>query len=71
MCAYTVRSKAVVRRGRATILAGIRRCVGNRLAGMQLHILVHEMIKRRMKIELMGEPVRLYSNFIRSISRCR
>ena len=47
--------------------AGIHRCVGDRLAEMQLRILVHEMMKRRMKIELMGEPVRLYSNFIRGI----
>ena len=47
--------------------AGIHRCVGDRLAEMQLRVLVHEMMKRRMKIELMGAPVRLYSNFIRGI----
>jgi cytochrome P450 len=57
----------VVLRGRATILTGIHCCVGDRLAETQLRIHVHEMMKRRMKIELMGEPVRLYSNFIRGI----
>ncbi|WP_428667929.1 cytochrome P450 [Reyranella sp.] len=47
--------------------AGIHRCVGDRLAELQVHILWREMLKRRMRPEIVGEPVRLYSNFIRGI----
>jgi cytochrome P450 len=47
--------------------AGIHRCVGDRLAEMQLRILWEEMLKRDLAIELAGPPVRLYSNFIRGI----
>ena len=47
--------------------AGIHRCVGDRLAEMQLRILWDELLKRDLAIELAGPPVRLYSNFIRGI----
>ncbi|MDP1838646.1 MAG: cytochrome P450 [Reyranella sp.] len=47
--------------------AGIHRCVGDRLAEMQLSILWEELLKRDLAIELAGPPVRLYSNFIRGI----
>ena len=47
--------------------AGIHRCVGDRLAEMQLKILWEEILKRRLAIEIAGPPVRLYSNFIRGI----
>jgi len=47
--------------------AGIHRCVGDRLAEMQLKILWEEMLKRDLTIEIAGPPVRLYSNFIRGI----
>ena len=48
---------------------GIHRCVGNRLAEMQLTILWEEILKRGWPmIEVMGEPVRAYSNILRSIS---
>jgi len=48
---------------------GIHRCVGNRLAEMQLTILWEEILKRRWPmIEVMGPPVRVYSNLLRSIS---
>ncbi len=47
---------------------GIHRCVGNRLAELQLTILWEEIMKRFPKIELMGEPKRTYSNFIHGIS---
>jgi cytochrome P450 len=47
--------------------AGIHRCVGDRLAELQIQILWREMQKRRMRPEIAGEPVRLYSNFIRGI----
>jgi cytochrome P450 len=45
--------------------AGIHRCVGDRLAELQLRILWEEILKRRFGLEIMGEPKRLYSNFIR------
>jgi len=44
---------------------GVHRCVGNRLAEMQLRILWEEILKRFSRIELMGEPVRVRSNFVR------
>jgi cytochrome P450 len=47
--------------------AGIHRCVGDRLAEMQLRILWEEILKRDLAIEVAGPPVRLYSNFIRGI----
>ena len=48
---------------------GIHRCVGNRLAEMQLTILWEEILKRGWPmIEVMGPPVRVYSNLLRSIS---
>jgi cytochrome P450 len=47
---------------------GIHRCVGNRLAELQLTILWEEIMKRFPVIELMGEPKRVYSNFIHGIA---
>jgi cytochrome P450 len=47
--------------------AGIHRCVGDRLAEMQLRILWEEILKRELRVEIVGPPVRLYSNFIRGI----
>ncbi len=47
---------------------GIHRCVGNRLAEMQLKILWEEMLKRFPVIEVTSEPTRLLSNFVRGIS---
>ncbi len=48
---------------------GVHRCVGNRLAEMQLITLWEEILKRFPKIELLEEPERIYSNFIHGISR--
>ena len=47
--------------------AGVHRCVGDRLAEMQLRILWEEILRRDLQIEIMGPPVRLFSNFIRGI----
>ena len=47
---------------------GIHRCVGNRLAEMQLKILWEEILKRFPAIEVTGPPTRLLSNFVRGIS---
>jgi len=44
---------------------GIHRCMGNRLAEMQLRIVWEEILKRFSKVELVGEPVRSYSNFVK------
>ena len=47
---------------------GIHRCVGNRLAEMQLTILWQEILKRDWPmIQVVGEPTRGYSNVLRSI----
>jgi cytochrome P450 len=47
--------------------AGIHRCVGDRLADLQLRILWEEILARDLDIAVMGPPRRLYSNFIRGI----
>jgi cytochrome P450 len=47
--------------------AGIHRCVGDRLAELQLAILWREILKRNLRPEIVGPPVRFYSNFIRGI----
>ena len=47
---------------------GIHRCVGNRLAEMQIKILWEEILKRFDTIEVVGEPKRLLSIFVRGIT---
>jgi cytochrome P450 len=44
---------------------GIHRCMGNRLAEMQLRVLWEEILPRFQKIEIVGEPVRIYSSFVK------
>lgn len=44
---------------------GIHRCVGNRLAEMQLRIVWEEILQRFKKIEVVGEPRRVYSSFVK------
>ncbi|HEY4471933.1 MAG TPA: cytochrome P450 [Stellaceae bacterium] len=46
---------------------GIHRCVGNRLAELQLRILWEEILQRYPVIEVMGPAKRVYSNFIHGI----
>jgi cytochrome P450 len=46
---------------------GIHRCIGNRLAELQLMILWEEIMKRFPRIELMGDPKRVYSSFVHGI----
>ena len=52
---------------------GIHRCVGNRVAEMQLTIIWEEILKRFPVIELVGEPVRTYSPFVHGYEsmKCR
>lgn len=47
---------------------GIHRCMGNRLAEMQLRIVWEEIHKRFDNIELLAEPVRVRSNFVNGYS---
>jgi cytochrome P450 len=47
---------------------GIHRCVGNRLAELQLTILWEEILKRFPAIEVVGKPKRVYSAFVHGIS---
>jgi cytochrome P450 len=46
---------------------GIHRCVGMRLAELQLRIVWEEILKRFDRIEVVGEPKRVYSSFVRGI----
>jgi len=43
---------------------GIHRCMGNRVAELQLRILWEEIMKRFENVEVVGEPVRVASNFV-------
>ena len=44
---------------------GIHRCVGNRLADLQLEILWEEIMKRFNNIEVLAEPDRVNSSFVK------
>lgn len=43
---------------------GIHRCVGARLAEMQIAILLEEMAKRRMRVNVLAEPTRVAACFV-------
>jgi cytochrome P450 len=43
---------------------GIHRCMGNRVAEMQLRVLWEEILARFDHVEVVGEPVRVLSNFV-------
>ncbi|MGA0607560.1 cytochrome P450 [Phenylobacterium sp. VNQ135] len=44
---------------------GIHRCVGNRLAELQLKIIWEEILARFPRIEVVGPPKRVYSSFVK------
>lgn len=44
---------------------GLHRCMGNRLAEMQLRIIWEEIMKRFDKVEVVGEVKRTYSSFVK------
>ena len=44
---------------------GIHRCIGMRLAELQLKIIWEEIFKRFDKIEVVGQPRRVYSSFVK------
>ena len=69
---YQDADKLIVDRGNArSHLAfgfGIHRCMGNRLAEMQLRVLWEEIMQRFDNVELVGDVVRNPNNFIRGIA---
>lgn len=47
---------------------GVHFCVGSRLAEMQLQVLWEEILARFHRVEVVGEPVRVRSNFVKGFS---
>jgi cytochrome P450 len=43
---------------------GIHRCVGARLAELQIRILLEEMAARRLRANVVGEPTRVAACFV-------
>jgi len=43
---------------------GVHRCMGNRVGEMQVRILWEEILKRFDRVEMVGEPERVLSNFV-------
>jgi cytochrome P450 len=48
---------------------GIHRCVGNRLAELQLRIIWEEILQRFPVIEVVEEPTRVASSFIKGYEK--
>jgi cytochrome P450 len=48
---------------------GIHRCVGNRLAELQLKVIWDEILARFPEVVLVGEPKRVYSTFVKGYER--
>lgn len=48
---------------------GIHRCVGNRLAELQLKIIWEEILKRFPEIRVTGRPTHVYSSFVKGYER--
>jgi len=44
---------------------GLHRCLGERLADMQLRIIWEEILKRFGRIEVVEEPRRVFSSFVK------
>jgi cytochrome P450 len=47
---------------------GVHRCMGNRLAEMQLRVLWEEIMKRFHTVEVVGEPKRTLSSFVKGFT---
>jgi len=56
-------------RGHLSFGFGIHRCVGNRLAEMQLQVLWEEILNRFDRIEVLEEPERTPSSFVKGYTR--
>lgn len=48
---------------------GVHRCMGNRVAELQLNILWEELLERYRRIEVVGAPIRAISNFVRGYTQ--
>ncbi|MEZ5111741.1 MAG: cytochrome P450 [Microbacteriaceae bacterium] len=48
---------------------GIHRCLGNRVAELQLRLTWEEILKRFPEIKVVGEPVRAYNNFAKGYDK--
>jgi cytochrome P450 len=48
---------------------GVHFCMGSRLAEMQLRILWEEILKRFREVEVVGDPVRVRSNFVKGYAQ--
>ena len=48
---------------------GIHRCVGNRLAELQLRVIWEEILKRFPTVQLLEEPKRTFSTFVKGYER--
>lgn len=48
---------------------GLHRCMGNRVAELQLNILWEELLDRYERIEVVGAPLRAISNFVRGYTQ--
>jgi cytochrome P450 len=48
---------------------GVHRCMGNRLAELQLRILWEELLARFDKIDVVGEPEYVQSNFVKGYTK--
>jgi cytochrome P450 len=48
---------------------GVHRCVGNRLAEMQIRVLWEEILSRDLTFELMGKPERTYSHAVHGFTK--
>lgn len=49
--------------------SGIHRCMGNRQAEIQLRVLRQEIVKRFSFVEVVDEPERTYSTFVKGYTR--
>lgn len=50
---------------------GIHRCVGARVAELQLTVLMEEMAKRRLRANVIGEPTRVAACFVNGYKSCQ
>ena len=48
---------------------GIHRCVGARVADLQLVTLLEEMAKRRLRVNVLAEPTRVPASFVHGYSK--
>lgn len=55
-------------RGHISFGFGVHRCMGNRLAEMQLRLVWEEIVARFDRVEVVGTVTRLKSNFVRGIT---